>query len=182
MKIPSISLTSRFTLTATLITIALAAVFVFVIRFIDNMEEVIHEKSTEHINSLTENSLITRKLFQLSNHVQFLEQNIIDNEETLTKEGLFINAQLQSLRNLSKNKEFIGLINTFINDFHRFMGSSLSLNSIFKESYKIDQTLNNNISVLEKHIKDNHQDYHNTSNEPYYHCLLYTSPSPRDRG
>jgi diguanylate cyclase (GGDEF)-like protein len=86
--------------------------------------------------------------------VKLLEQTFLFSETTLSEEAFNVDFQLQRLRDLSTNEGFSQKIDAFINNFHRFLGSSLALNRIFKQTNKIDATLAEQLDQLEFAIAD----------------------------
>ncbi len=152
MKQPSIAV--RLVLTV-FITIAIIAVgFGVVIRSLSSVENTLQSESTQHISSLTVNSTISRQVFELSSRVQLLEQAFLYSETALSEESFNIDLQLQQMRDLSDNYILTQKMDDFIEAFHRFLGSSLSLNRILKNINNSDVTLNEDLHLLDFYLSN----------------------------
>ncbi|MGB0662445.1 MAG: EAL domain-containing protein [Pontibacterium sp.] len=160
-----LSLSSRFTLTnIVFVCIALIGIS-WVINALYKIETQLREESSTHITTLTTNSVVSREIFELATKVQLLEQAFLYNEAAIRQEGFEIEERLQRMRSLSSDAEFNVRINVFIEDFHRFLGSSLALNRILKQLNDVDKRLEGQIDELDAIIsqedlyslRDNHE-------------------------
>jgi diguanylate cyclase (GGDEF)-like protein len=125
-----------------------------VIKSLYSVESILNTQANEHVTVLTENADISRRVFNLTSSVKLLEQTFLFSETTISEESFNIDLQLQKLQELSTNREFSQKMNAFINNFHRFLGSSLALNRILKKSQTIDSQLSQQIDELELYIAD----------------------------
>lgn len=125
-----------------------------VIKSLYSVESILNTQANEHVAVLTENADISRRVFNLTSSVKLLEQTFLFSETTISEESFNIDLQLQKLQELSTNREFSQKMNAFINNFHRFLGSSLALNRILKKSQTIDNQLSQQIDELELYIAD----------------------------
>jgi diguanylate cyclase (GGDEF)-like protein len=120
-----------------------------VIQSLLSVEKILEQESIEHIDSLTVNSVVSREIFDLSSRVRLLEQTFLYNESVLSEEGFNIDEQLQRVRALSDDEQFVVQMDLFIQDFHRFLGNSLTLNRILQEITQIDARLESQIDQLD---------------------------------
>lgn len=149
MKLPRFSIASRLALTV-LILVALSGIgFGIVIQSLSSTESVIRNESSEHVELLTVNSVVSRQVFELTTRVRLLEQAFLYNESVLSEEGFNIDSQLQKMRELSSDKEFSAKMDAFIEDFQRFLGNSLTLNRIIREMKLIDNALATQLNQLD---------------------------------
>lgn len=155
MKFSSLSIAKRLVLTV-LALIAVSGVgFGVVINSLSDVESLLKSKSSDHINVLTVNSTISRQVFELTTRVQLLEQAFLYSESSLAEEGFNIDQQLQQMSELSSDPELTKRMDSFIENFHRFLGTSLTLNRIIKETKEIDLLLNEQLNELDFLVADN---------------------------
>ncbi|MCO4787394.1 MAG: diguanylate phosphodiesterase, partial [Marinomonas atlantica] len=127
-----INLSVRFALTVILLLGVFGMGIAMLIRSLSDIEMLLEEESTRHVQELSINSAISRETFELSSRVKLLEQKFLYDEAILSEEGFNIDEQLQRIRSLSKDKNFVTKMDGFIVDFHRFLGNSVTLNRILK--------------------------------------------------
>jgi len=125
-----------------------------VIRSLYYVESTLKNETSTHVSELIVNSEISRRVFTLTSRVKLLEQTFLFSENTLSEEAFNVDYQLQKLRDLSTNEGFSQKIDAFIDNFHRFLGSSLALNRILKQTNQIDATLAAQLNQLEFAIAD----------------------------
>lgn len=171
MKLHQINITQRL-LVSSLVSLLIVSIAVLVvIRSLYYVESTLKTETSTHVSELIVNSEISRRVFALTSRVKLLEQTILFSETTLSKEAFNIDFQLQRLRDLSTNDEFSQRIDAFINNFHRFLGSSLALNRILKQTDKIDARLSDQLDSLELAIANSklqhltHSDFNRHNNE-----------------
>ncbi|TDO96865.1 EAL domain-containing protein [Marinomonas balearica] len=128
--------------------------FYVVIRSLASVEATLEERSSDHIQSLTSNSQASRQVFDLVTRVQLLEQTILYSESVLIEESFNIGEQLQALKDLSENGDFGLRIDEFVQNFHRFLGSSITLNQVIKELNKLDDRMGVEIEKLDFEYTD----------------------------
>ncbi|RQW64867.1 EAL domain-containing protein [Vibrio viridaestus] len=155
MKFPSVSIAKRLLFTVIALIVISGFGFGLVINSLYNVESVLESESSQHIEKLTVNSVISRQVFELTTRVQLLEQAFLYSELTLAEEGFSIDQQLQKMSELSANPQLKLRMDRFIEDFHRFLGSSLTLNRIIREMKEIDQTLAEQLDTLDYLVADN---------------------------
>ncbi|AIS57845.1 EAL domain-containing protein [Vibrio coralliilyticus] len=154
MKFSPINLTQRL-IVSNLLSLLIVSFAVFmVIRSLHSVESTLKTETTSHVSDLIVNSEISRRVFALTSRVKLLEQTFLFSETTLSEEAFNVDFQLQRLRDLSTNQEFSLKIDAFIESFHRFLGSSLALNRILKQTHEIDDTLAEQLDQLELVIAD----------------------------
>ena len=154
MKFSPINLTQRL-IVSNLLSLLIVSFAVFmVIRSLHSVESTLKTETTSHVSDLIVNSEISRRVFALTSRVKLLEQTFLFSETTLSEEAFNVDFQLQRLRDLSTNQEFSLKIDAFIESFHRFLGSSLALNRILKQTHEIDDTLAEQLDQLELAIAD----------------------------
>lgn len=171
MKLIQITIIQRLILSNLFSLLIVSSAIFMVIRSLYYVEATLKMQSSEHIAVLTANSEISRRVFVLTSRAKLLEQAFLFSETTLSEEASNIDLQLQKLRELSTNREFSNKMDTFIDNFHRFLGSSLALNRILKQTQKIDNKLADQLDKLElgiaerklQHIHDS--DYMQYNNE-----------------
>ncbi|WP_028293746.1 putative bifunctional diguanylate cyclase/phosphodiesterase [Oceanobacter kriegii] len=156
MKLLPMSIATRLMLTVMVLVALGAAGFLFAVRSLDAFENILDSESSEHIDLLTTNSVVSRQVFELTTRVQLLEQAFLYNESVLTQEGFNIDQQLLRMRDLSADAAFTTKMDRFIEDFHRFLGNSLALNHIIRETKEIDETLAEQIDQLDLMIANQH--------------------------
>ena len=149
MKKAVLTLGARLTITVFMLMAITGVGFGIVISALYSVESILETESSEHVSSLTTNSVVSRQIFELSTRVQLLEQTFLYNESILTEEGFNIDEQLQLMRGLSTNDDFKKHMDLFIEDFHRFLGNSLTLNRILQELGHIDVGLGEQIDQLD---------------------------------
>jgi diguanylate cyclase (GGDEF)-like protein len=154
MKFPPLSIASRLMLTL-LVMIAISGIgFAIVIRSLYSVEGVLETEAREHVSLLRVNSVVSRQVFELTTRVQLMEQAFLYSESVLNEEGFNIDEQLQRLRELAANRIFSEKMDKFVDDFNRFLGSSLTLNRILKETKDIDVELSNELDQLDFLVSD----------------------------
>ena len=149
MKKAVLTLGARLAITVFVLMAITGVGFGIVISALYSVEAILETESSEHVSSLTTNSVVSRQIFELSTRVQLLEQTFLYNESVLTEEGFNIDEQLQLMRGLSTNQAFKTRMDLFIEDFHRFLGNSLTLNRILQELGQIDTELGQKIDQLD---------------------------------
>jgi len=149
MKKAVLTLGARLAITVFMLMAITGVGFGIVISALYSVESILETESSEHVSSLTTNSVVSRQIFELSTRVQLLEQTFLYNESILTEEGFNIDEQLQLMRGLSTNDDFKKHMDLFIEDFHRFLGNSLTLNRILQELGRIDVGLGEQIDQLD---------------------------------
>ncbi|QLE97312.1 putative bifunctional diguanylate cyclase/phosphodiesterase [Neptunomonas phycophila] len=149
MKKAVLTLGARLAITVFMLMAITGVGFGIVISALYSVESILETESSEHVSSLTTNSVVSRQIFELSTRVQLLEQTFLYNESILTEEGFNIDEQLQLMRGLSTNDDFKMHMDLFIEDFHRFLGNSLTLNRILQELGHIDVGLGEQIDQLD---------------------------------
>ncbi|WP_341218066.1 putative bifunctional diguanylate cyclase/phosphodiesterase [Neptunomonas phycophila] len=149
MKKAVLTLGARLAITVFMLMAITGVGFGIVISALYSVESILETESSEHVSSLTTNSVVSRQIFELSTRVQLLEQTFLYNESILTEEGFNIDEQLQLMRGLSTNDDFKKHMDLFIEDFHRFLGNSLTLNRILQELGHIDVGLGEQIDQLD---------------------------------
>ena len=154
MKFKSVSITQRLVTTNLLSLLIVSFAVILVIRSLYYIESTLKTDTSVHVAQLTVNSEISRRVFALTSRVKLLEQTFLFSETALSEEASNIDVQLQRLRNLSTNQDFSEKIDTFIENFHRFLGSSLALNRILKQTSEIDAELAEQLDLLELAIAD----------------------------
>jgi len=154
MKLNQISITQRLLMTNLLSLLIVSLAVLLVIRSMFYVESTLKTETSTHMSELIVNSEISRRVFALTSRVKLLEQTFLFSETTLSEEAFNIDLQLQRLRDLSTNQVFSSKIDSFIDNFHRFLGSSLALNRILKQTRIIDDKLAVQIDELEFAITD----------------------------
>ncbi|MFA0310176.1 diguanylate phosphodiesterase [Vibrio splendidus] len=154
MKLPQINITQRLIISNLLSLLIVSFAVIMVIRSLYYVESTLKNETSAHVSDLIVNSEISRRVFTLTSRVKLLEQTFLFSETTLSEEAFNVDFQLQRLRDLSTNEGFSQKIDAFISNFHRFLGSSLALNRILKQTKKIDATLANQLDQLEFAIAD----------------------------
>jgi diguanylate cyclase (GGDEF)-like protein len=172
MKVRDITITQRLIFSNLLSLMIVSFAIFMVIKSLYYVESTLKTQANKHITILSEHSDISRRVFKLTSRVKLLEQTFLFSETTLSKEAFHIDLELQNLRELSTNHELSQKMDAFIDNFHRFLGSSLSLNRILKKTQQIDALFAEQINELELYISDrkllNAQDKENWS---YYNKL-----------
>lgn len=171
MKLTSLSVAKRLVFTVGIVVALSGIGFGIVIHSLYNVERMLKSESSEHISLLTVNSIITRQVFELTTRVQLLEQAILYSESALSEEGFNIDQQLQKMRELSSNPVFAKKMDNFIDNFHRFLGNSLTLNRIIKETHDTDVLLEMALNKLDflvadskvKRLFSGHTEHENTN-------------------
>ncbi|WP_159652683.1 putative bifunctional diguanylate cyclase/phosphodiesterase [Vibrio atypicus] len=154
MNIKNINITQRLIVSSLVSLLIVSVAVLIVIRSLYYVESTLKTETSTHVSELIVNSEISRRVFALTSKVKLLEQTFLFSESTLSAQAFNIDLQLQRLRDLSTNKTFSNKIDAFIDNFHRFLGSSLALNRILKQTSKIDSTLAVQIDELEFVIAD----------------------------
>lgn len=148
------SLSARFALTVIILFSVFGLGIGFLIRSLFSIEALLEEESARHVEELTINSMISREIFELSSRVRLLEQTFLYDEDILSEEGFNIDGQLQNIRSLSEDSNFVLKMDDFIVDFHRFIGNSVTLNRILKELSIVDHKLGKKIDLLDEHLSN----------------------------
>ncbi|MDK9738174.1 EAL domain-containing protein [Vibrio sp. D404a] len=154
MKLHQINITQRLILTNLVSLLIVSLAVIVVIRSLYYVESTLKTETSTHVSELIVNSEISRRVFTLTSRVKLLEQTFLFSETTLSEEAFNVDLQLQRLRDLSTNDGFSNKIDAFIDNFHRFLGSSLALNRILKQTNQIDVTLADQLDQLEFAIAD----------------------------
>ncbi|EEX94572.1 diguanylate cyclase/phosphodiesterase with extracellular sensor [Vibrio orientalis CIP 102891 = ATCC 33934] len=154
MIIKNINITQRLLVSSLVSLLIVSVAVLIVIRSLYYVESTLKTETSAHVSELIVNSEISRRVFDLTSKVKLLEQTFLFSETTLSAQASNIDLQLQKLRDLSTNKTFSNNIDAFIDNFHRFLGSSLALNRILKQTHKIDTRLAIQIDELEFVISD----------------------------
>ncbi|MEZ8120972.1 EAL domain-containing protein [Vibrio splendidus] len=154
MKLPQINITQRLIISNLLSLLIVSFAVIMVIRSLYYVESTLKNETSTHVSDLIVNSEISRRVFTLTSRVKLLEQTFLFSETTLSEEAFNVDFQLQRLRDLSTNEGFSQKIDAFIDNFHRFLGSSLALNRILKQTNQIDATLAEQLDQLEFAIAD----------------------------
>ncbi|MEZ9462694.1 EAL domain-containing protein [Vibrio splendidus] len=154
MKLPQINITQRLIISNLLSLLIVSVAVIMVIRSLYYVESTLKNETSTHVSDLIVNSEISRRVFTLTSRVKLLEQTFLFSETTLSEEAFNVDFQLQRLRDLSTNEGFSQKIDAFIDNFHRFLGSSLALNRILKQTNQIDATLAEQLDQLEFAIAD----------------------------
>ncbi|WP_434763184.1 EAL domain-containing protein [Vibrio fortis] len=154
MKLHQINITQRLILSNLVSLLIVSLAVIVVIRSLYYVESTLKTETSTHVSELIVNSEISRRVFALTSRVKLLEQTFLFSETTLSEEAFNVDFQLQKLRDLSTNEEFSKKIDAFIDNFHRFLGSSLALNRILKQTNQIDITLSEQLDQLEFAIAD----------------------------
>ncbi|WP_394145101.1 putative bifunctional diguanylate cyclase/phosphodiesterase [Vibrio atypicus] len=154
MNIKNINITQRLIVSSLVSLLIVSVAVLIVIRSLYYVESTLKTETSTHVSELIVNSEISRRVFALTSKVKLLEQTFLFSESTLSAQAFNIDLQLQRLRDLSTNKTFSNKIDAFIDNLHRFLGSSLALNRILKQTSKIDSTLAVQIDELEFVIAD----------------------------
>ncbi|KIE21365.1 diguanylate phosphodiesterase [Vibrio sinaloensis] len=149
MMFKHINITQRLIISSMLSLLVVSIAVFVVIRSLYFVESTLKKETSTHVSQLIVNSEISRHVFELTSRVKLLEQTFLFSETTLSEEAFNIDFQLQRLRDLSTNQEFSLSIDAFIDNFHRFLGSSLALNRILKQTDKIDTKLAQQLDSLE---------------------------------
>lgn len=154
MKLHQINITQRLILSNLVSLLIVSLAVIVVIRSLYYVESTLKTETSTHVSELIVNSEISRRVFALTSRVKLLEQTFLFSESTLSEEAFNVDLQLQKLRDLSTNEGFSQKIDAFIDNFHRFLGSSLALNRILKQTNQIDVTLSEQLDQLEFAIAD----------------------------
>ncbi|MDH5976744.1 EAL domain-containing protein [Vibrio splendidus] len=154
MKLPQINITQRLIISNLLSLLIVSFAVIMVIRSLYYVESTLKNETSTHVSDLIVNSEISRRVFTLTSRVKLLEQTFLFSETTLSEEAFNVDFQLQRLRDLSTNEGFSQKIDAFIDNFHRFLGSSLALNRILKQTNQIDATLAEQLDQLEFAVAD----------------------------
>ncbi|MFA0161218.1 EAL domain-containing protein [Vibrio splendidus] len=154
MKLSQINITQRLIISNLLSLLIVSFAVIMVIRSLYYVESTLKNETSTHVSDLIVNSEISRRVFTLTSRVKLLEQTFLFSETTLSEEAFNVDFQLQRLRDLSTNEGFSQKIDAFIDNFHRFLGSSLALNRILKQTNQIDATLAEQLDQLEFAIAD----------------------------
>lgn len=154
MKFNQINITQRFIISNLISLLIVSFAVIMVIRSLYYVESTLKTETSTHVSELIVNSEISRRVFTLTSRVKLLEQTFLFSENTLSEEAFNVDFQLQKLRDLSTNEGFSQKIDAFIDNFHRFLGSSLALNRILKQTNQIDATLAAQLNKLEFAIAD----------------------------
>jgi len=172
MKLKEVTITQRLIFSNLLSLIIVSFAILIVIRSLYFVESTLKTQAHEHISVLSEHSDISRRVFKLTSRVKLLEQTFLFSESTLSEEAFHIDLELQTLRELSTNRVLSQKMDSFIDNFHRFLGSSLSLNRILKKTQQIDALLAEQIDELELHISAQRLvDSQDSENWSYYNKL-----------
>lgn len=172
MKLREITITQRLIFSNLLSLMIVSLAILMVIRSLYYVESTLKTQAHEHVTILSENSDISRRVFKLTSRVKLLEQAFLFSETTLSEEAFHIDLELQNLRELSTNHELSQKMDAFIDNFHRFLGSSLSLNRILKKTQQIDDLFAEQINELELYISDRKLlNARDTENWSYYNRL-----------
>ena len=147
-----VSLSARFALTVIVLFSVFGLGIGFLIRSLFSIEALLEQESARHIQELTVNSVVSREIFELSSRVKLLEQTFLYDEDILSEQGFNIDEQLQKIRALSDDSNFVLKMDDFIVDFHRFIGNSVTLNRILKELSVIDEQLEREIDALDAEL------------------------------
>ncbi|WP_061038357.1 EAL domain-containing protein [Vibrio coralliirubri] len=154
MKLPQINITQRLIISNLVSLLIVSLAVIMVIRSLYYVESTLKTETSTHVSDLIVNSEISRRVFTLTSRVKLLEQTFLFSETTLSEEAFNVDFQLQRLRDLSTNEGFSQKIDAFIDNFHRFLGSSLALNRILKQTNQIDAALAEQLDQLEFAIAD----------------------------
>ena len=154
MKLNQITIIQRIILSNLLSLVIVSLGIFMVIRSLDYVESILKTQASEHVSVLTINSDISRRVFKLTSRVKLLEQTFLFSENTLSEEAFYIDLELQNLRELSTNQDFSNKMDIFIDDFHRFLGSSVALNRILKKSEIIDGSLAKQLDELALYVAE----------------------------
>ncbi|MFS1443381.1 MULTISPECIES: bifunctional diguanylate cyclase/phosphodiesterase [unclassified Vibrio] len=154
MKLPQINITQRLIISNLVSLLIVSLAVIMVIRSLYYVESTLKTETSTHVSDLIVNSEISRRVFTLTSRVKLLEQTFLFSETTLSEEAFNVDFQLQRLRDLSTNEGFSQKIDAFIDNFHRFLGSSLALNRILKQTNQIDAALAEQLNQLEFAIAD----------------------------
>ena len=154
MKLNQINITQRFIISNFISLLIVSLAVIMVIRSLYYVESTLKNETSTHVSELIVNSEISRRVFTLTSRVKLLEQTFLFSENTLSEEAFNVDYQLQKLRDLSTNEGFSQKIDAFIDNFHRFLGSSLALNRILKQTNQIDAKLAAQLNQLEFAIAD----------------------------
>ncbi|OEF56274.1 EAL domain-containing protein [Enterovibrio norvegicus] len=149
MNLKSMSVTQRLIVSSLLSLLIFSFAVFLVIRSLSYVESILKNEASNHVSELIVNSEISRRVFALTSRVKLLEQTFLFSETVLSEEAFNVDFQLQRLRGLSANKELSYKIDAFIGNFHRFLGSSLGLNRILKQTNAIDGMLAKQLDQLE---------------------------------
>ncbi|WP_325895451.1 EAL domain-containing protein [Grimontia sp. NTOU-MAR1] len=149
MNLNNTSITQRLIISSLISLLMVSFAVLIVIRSLFYIESTLKTETSRHVSELIVNSEISRRVFALTSRVKLLEQTFLYSETLLSEEAFNIDFQLQRLRDLSANQEFSQKIDAFIDNFHRFLGSSLALNRILKQSKAIDAKLAKQLNLLE---------------------------------
>ncbi|EOD80896.1 diguanylate cyclase/phosphodiesterase [Grimontia indica] len=149
MNLNNTSITQRLIISSLISLLMVSFAVLIVIRSLFYVESTLKTETSRHVSELIVNSEISRRVFALTSRVKLLEQTFLYSETALSEEAFNIDFQLQRLRDLSTNQDFSYQIDAFIDNFHRFLGSSLALNRILKQTKTIDATLADQLDALE---------------------------------
>lgn len=149
MNLKTMSVTQRLIVSSLLSLLIFSFAVFLVIRSLSYVESILKNEASNHVSELIVNSEISRRVFALTSRVKLLEQTFLFSETVLSEEAFNVDFQLQRLRGLSANKELSYKIDAFIGNFHRFLGSSLGLNRILKQTNTIDGKLAEQLDQLE---------------------------------
>ncbi|MEI8608745.1 EAL domain-containing protein [Enterovibrio sp. Hal110] len=149
MNLKTMSVTQRLIVSSLLSLLIFSFAVFLVIRSLSYVESILKNEASNHVSELIVNSEISRRVFALTSRVKLLEQTFLFSETVLSEEAFNVDFQLQRLRGLSANKELSYKIDAFIGNFHRFLGSSLGLNRILKQTNTIDGMLAEQLDQLE---------------------------------
>ena len=88
-----------------------------------------------------------------------------------------VNAEIDRKRQID-NQKFINILNQYQKYIEEFQKNSLEINKI--ERKKLEKYLKDEINKIQRSREPSLQDLLNKIPNEIRHCLLYTSPSPRD--
>lgn len=154
MKLREVTITQRLIFSNLLSLVIVSFAILMVINSLYFVESTLKNQANDHVKVLTKNSDISRRVFKLTSRVKLLEQTILFSETTLSEEAFHIDLELQKLRELSTSPELSQKMDSFIDNFHRFLGNSLSLNRILKKTQEIDGVFAKQIDELELYISN----------------------------
>ena len=137
INVKNLSIAQRLIFSNLLSLVILSIAIVMVIRSSYSVERVLKTQSQDHIEILTKNSAISRQVSSLTSRVKLLEQTFLFSETTLSEEAAKIDLELQKLNELSADPALAEQVDIFVENFHRFLGNSLSLNHVLKKTQEI---------------------------------------------
>jgi len=148
------SLSSRFALVTLVIVAVLVVAVTVLVQDLIKIETQV-EKNTKNIYEVViKNANIRQKIYQLTYRTQSLEKIYLTDKDALIENNLLIDKELQNLKILLNDAQFLTQINLFIEDLQKYLGSSLTINNILEERKGVDLQLQGAVNKIDSGIAE----------------------------